>query len=83
MLIPLGFIRGVIKERGNYREKAYESITNSWGKAQLIIPPVLVVPVEAQVEKNRKLITKTWYAHFPPDNLEIKRDCRSLVLTAS
>lgn len=46
LLIPLGMIRGLIEERTQLYESARANIANSWGQAQTIGGPVLVVPFE-------------------------------------
>ncbi len=44
MLIPVGMIEGVIYDRMQNRAEAEEDITQSWGRAQTIGGPVLVLP---------------------------------------
>ena len=46
MLIPLAMIRGVLSDRLERRNEAVSEITDSWGKAQNIIGPVLGVPFQ-------------------------------------
>lgn len=44
LLIPLHLVHSVLNERLARRDTAVEEITSSWGAAQSIIGPVLVVP---------------------------------------
>ena len=50
MLIPLAMIRGVLSDRLERRNEAVSEITDSWGKAQNIIGPVLGVPFPIQIQ---------------------------------
>lgn len=54
LLIPLDFVRGIVRDRSYLQREATESITAAWGKAQTISGPILVVPYE--VWKDRKEI---------------------------
>jgi inner membrane protein len=46
MLIPLGLLMPVVSERAALRDGAVAEIHRDWGKAQTIIGPVLVIPIE-------------------------------------
>ena len=50
LLIPLGLIRSVLQERLDRRNAAIADITSSWGAAQQIIGPVLIVPYRHAVK---------------------------------
>jgi inner membrane protein len=45
MLVPLLFVGGVAGERQGYHGDAVSAIANSWGGAQALVGPLLVVPV--------------------------------------
>ncbi|HVT32928.1 MAG TPA: cell envelope integrity protein CreD [Rhodanobacteraceae bacterium] len=45
MLIPLAQVDGLVAERAGRAREASETIAQRWGAAQLIGPPMLVVPV--------------------------------------
>ncbi len=44
LLIPLGLIRSVLRERLQRRDEAVAGITSTWGGNQVLVGPVLVVP---------------------------------------
>jgi inner membrane protein len=44
LLIPLGMLKGLIAERSRLRSMAEADISNSWGGAQMLGGPVLVMP---------------------------------------
>jgi inner membrane protein involved in colicin E2 resistance len=46
LLIPLAMIQGVLSDRLERRNEAVSEITDSWGKDQNIIGPVLGVPFQ-------------------------------------
>ena len=46
LLIPLTHVRGVVSDRAYLQREATENIAASWGKAQTISGPILVVPYE-------------------------------------
>ena len=47
LLLPHFMIEGVIEERESYQEQVREGIARSWGPAQSVLGPVLVVPTRA------------------------------------
>lgn len=49
MLIPTGLVSSVISEREERQEEARLDIARSWGPAQTVLGPVLVVPWQAYV----------------------------------
>ncbi len=46
LLIPLILVSSVLTERLARRDEAVKEITSTWGKAQVIIGPVLIVPYQ-------------------------------------
>lgn len=84
--IPLFMIRGLLEERYNRREAAVREITETWGRSQTIVGPVLVVPYRAlrSVEKetiiNGRAVRTTEerlgdaYACFLPEELNVEGD---------
>src|SRR5688572_28610137 len=42
--IPLGLTRGVLRERESYQATATEEIASIWGRQQMMVGPMLVVP---------------------------------------
>jgi inner membrane protein len=51
LMIPLMMIKGVVKERSNYREEARDSIAQSWTSEQKILGPLLVLPYKERVSE--------------------------------
>lgn len=54
LLIPLGMIGSLLKERMMRRDEAVANITNGWGGAQEVIGPVLVVPYHYKVKTKKE-----------------------------
>ena len=52
LLIPLGMVRSVVRERMGRRDAAVADITSGWGREQVVAGPVLVIPYRYK--------TKTW-----------------------
>lgn len=44
MIIPTSLVMGTLQERISYRNHAIKSVTASWGNAQVISGPLLIVP---------------------------------------
>jgi len=86
LLIPLGMIKSTLNERLQRRDEAVSDITSSWGKEQVLVGPVLVVPytytyktlkdtvVKGVVSKVEVLESATANAWFLPDQLTIEGD---------
>ncbi len=83
LLIPLGMIGSILRERWNRRNEAVSGITSTWGSEQTITGPVLIVPfqyryktwqertVDGKVEKVEVEKTAVANAYFLPDDLTI------------
>ena len=56
LLIPLGLVRDMVYERMHLYDEATSDITRSWGRAQTVSGPALIVPY--QVWEDRKEIVK-------------------------
>lgn len=73
--IPLMMIQGVIHERASLRGQATSEIARSWGGAQRIEGPLLVVPFRVRwiEEKDDRSVSRSAirYAHFLPETLDI------------
>lgn len=52
--IPVAFIDGLLRERTHRRDTAVREITDTWGRAQQIAGPVLVVPYRTRVSEIRE-----------------------------
>jgi len=54
LLIPLGMVDGLLRERDIRRHDAVSEIENTWGREQVIIGPILRLPYKKTVVKERK-----------------------------
>lgn len=74
LLIPLGMVNDLIRERADRKHEAESGISANWGGAQTITGPVIDVPYDVVVRvptmnggfEDRK---ETRYAHFLPETL--------------
>jgi inner membrane protein len=57
LLVPLGMVKGVVYERTYLHRQATGNITGTWGEAQTVSGPALVIPY--QTWQDRKEIVKT------------------------
>ena len=83
LLIPLGMVRSVLWERQMRSVEAVGSITETWGRSQRILGPVLVVPytwktefeettiVDGRRVKEMKTAEFSSEAFFLPEQLEV------------
>jgi inner membrane protein len=84
LLIPLALVQSTLRERLTRHDRAVATITQSWGKSQRLLGPILVVPFTWKTEaeesttgtdgrKYRETVTKTHLseAFFLPEHLEI------------
>ena len=84
MLIPLGFVRSVVDERGYRYQGVLSEISNSWGNEQTLSGPVLTVPYTEQITttqtvkdqngkstKEKKTSERHRKAHFLPADLQL------------
>jgi inner membrane protein len=80
LLIPTSMVESLIREREYRRGDVIREVSDKWGGSQTVTGPVLTVPYniytkyydsEEKIEKYNK--TKA-YAHFLPENLNIKGD---------
>ncbi len=93
MLIPLAMIRGVLSDRLERRNEAVSEITDSWGKTQNIIGPVLGVPFQykfksmkdttmpdGHVERREVEEMLVATAFFLPESLQVVSDAQTQTL---
>lgn len=92
LLIPLGMIDSLLDERLARRDSTINEITATWGKAQTIVGPVLIIPyrylyrgwVEETIKKDDQEIrrqkevieNRVANAYFLPSHLQIKGDLK-------
>jgi inner membrane protein len=87
LLIPLGMIHSVLRERLERRNDAVAEITSVWGQKQSVIGPVLIVPyrhsfkswkeqpgADGRIEKIEVVETAVANAYFLPASLNITGD---------
>lgn len=84
LLVPLGLIRSVLAERLERRQEALAGITATWGEAQIVGGPVLLVPykyrvkawkeqiVNGRLERVEATETRTAQACFLPERLQVE-----------
>lgn len=93
LLIPLAMIQGVLSDRLERRNEAVSEITDSWGKDQNIIGPVLGVPFQykfksvkdttlpdGHVERREVEEMLVANAFFLPESLQISSDAQTQTL---
>ncbi len=82
LLIPMAFIKDLIRERQYRQKEVVEEISNKWGSEVLLYGPILKVPyntyqiVYKHNEKTKSTITEKQhigmqYAYFFPEKLDI------------
>lgn len=72
LLIPLGMVKGLIKERQNRKSDVIREISSKWGNEQTIAGPVITVPYKKWYKnKEGKKRYSVKYAHFLPEKLNI------------
>jgi len=61
LLIPLSMVHSVLRERLSRRDEAVREITSTWGREQVVMGPVLIIPFR-QEQKNweDKLVDGKW-----------------------
>ena len=58
LLVPQGFLMGLIGERASWRHEAYQSIQQSWPGAQTLAGPLLSVPYRVTYDIKEKIKEK-------------------------
>ncbi len=79
LLIPSFLIQFLISEREERSESVADEISQKWGQEQTITGPVISIPYKYHFEMNDKVEQIIRYAHFLPDNLDIKGSIASEV----
>ncbi len=76
LMIPLGMVDSVIRERQNRRNEAVNEVSSKWGHPQTIAGPVLVVPYRFTYTEDQdgKKVTHVTIknACFLPESLRVK-----------
>lgn len=83
LLIPLGMIDSILAERLRRRNEAVNEITSTWGKGQVLMGPVLIVPyryyfktwkeetVNGKAQRTEVMSSAIAHAYFLPSALNI------------
>lgn len=87
LLIPLGMVRGLLKDRIDHREEAMRAVGESWAGGQRITGPILAIPYQItskasqwnakkQIEVEQTLVHER-YLVLTPDSLSVVSDLRA------
>jgi len=72
LLLPIEWIRGIIAERQARQAAVQQELAATWGGRQMLSGPVLSVPyVEQWKTKDGELKTRTCFAYFLPESVEV------------
>ena len=72
LLIPLGMVQSVISERAQRRNDVAEDVSSTWGAAQTIAGPVLIVPYRTTIaDSTGKQAQAIGRVSFLPDTLDV------------
>jgi inner membrane protein len=72
LLIPLLMIGGLVSERQQRHDAMTAQVSSSWGKAQVLGGPVLVVPFHDLGRDDRGDVTYNQLAYFLPESLKVE-----------
>ncbi|MGE0569463.1 MAG: cell envelope integrity protein CreD [Bacteroidia bacterium] len=73
LLIPSSMLTSLIYERETTRDNATNEVSSKWGDSQTIGGPVISIPYQSYIKtEDGKTESTTQYAHFLPNDLEIK-----------
>ena len=73
LMIPLGMVENLIRERQNRRNEAINEVSSKWGFLQNINGPFLVIPYRNYVTDGKKVIDVTEEnAYFLPETTEVR-----------
>lgn len=75
LLIPVSMIKGVVHDRNIVHDDARRDIMRSWGGAQLIVGPVMVIPYTlTHVSPNGNSVVEENNAYILPTALNVSTD---------
>ncbi|HEV7714463.1 MAG TPA: cell envelope integrity protein CreD [Steroidobacteraceae bacterium] len=60
VLIPVGMLHDLVRERAQLREQAIASVSRGWGGRQLLGGPVIAIPTTVVTDDGRS-VTRDWY----------------------
>lgn len=76
-MIPMAYIMEMIREREARHSSTINEINNVWGNKQIVEGPILTIPYKVFIKGGGykdKLTEAVFYAHFLPEQLNIKGD---------
>lgn len=80
LMIPTIMIQALISERKDRRDVAAEEVSQNWGSSQVVIGPIITVPLRFNYYDDKNSLRQmTQYAHFLPEQLDIKGGIKSQV----
>lgn len=79
LLIPMGMVESIIKERGHLYRQANNEITTSWGKEQIVIGPTLTMPYVKTYSGNAGWSFNSLYKHIRPGSMIISSNIETQV----
>ncbi len=83
LLVPLGFVKNIVYERQYLHQEATRNITSSWGEAQSISGPVLVLPYGVWQDHKKTVTVKVGKEEREKEVVERKYSMRyKLILPA-
>lgn len=73
LLIPIGQVSSIVKERSDRREQAVNEITSKWGMSQDVVGPILVIPYHhsEQASDGTVRVVES-LAYFLPEKFEVE-----------
>ncbi len=80
LLIPLGMISSIIRERNNIRSGAEYQLLESYGGTLVLTSPVIVVPYNVEsIDEKKEVIYVEKYAYFLPEELNINGEVTPVI----
>lgn len=76
LLVPLSMLRGLVSERAQLREYAYERVAAGWGGQNVLGGPMLVVPRERTYVDGDKVRVSRSMVYLLPSRLDVALDVR-------
>ncbi len=72
LLIPVGMVESLIRERESNGASAEREVAGKWGGSQQVTGPILTVPYRVIAQPGKgKADTSIEYAHFLPEDLDV------------
>lgn len=72
LLIPLLMVGGLVSERQQRHDAMTAEVASSWGNAQILGGPILVVPYHEYGRDEKGEVTYTQFAYFLPESLKVE-----------